>query len=149
MSYLFLQIEGDPTLWKLSEQIEASAAVQSLQPFRATIVAPLPGTLVLSCQAAASIVLFSDLDVPGGSGATPNGVEAPTTPCVYPPSVNGLTSPVGYPLPPGTDLAALADNITAAMTRRAFYTVDFSDSALVLNAATLPFVVLFPAGSVA
>jgi hypothetical protein len=149
MSYLFLQIEGDPTIWKLSEPIDASAVMLPGQPFRATIVAPLPGALVLSCQAAVSVVLYSPLDVPGGTGATPNGLKSPTTPFVYLPSVTGLppASPPGYPLSAGSDLAALEEDITAAMSQRTFYTVEFSDSTLVLNGATLPFVVLFPAAT--
>ena len=145
MSYLYLQIEDDPTIWKLSEPIDAPAVILSGQPFRTTIVAPLPGTLVLSGEAAASVVLFSPLDIPGGKGATPNGIKAPTAPFVYLPSAPGLTSPPGYQLSPATDLAGLENNIAAAMSQRTFCTIEFSDSALVLNGATLSFVVLFPA----
>jgi hypothetical protein len=147
MSYLFLHVEDDPTLWKLSEPIDAPTVILSGQPFRTTIVAPLPGTLVLSCRVAASVVLLSPLDVPGGTGATPNGIAFPTAPFMYLPSAAGLKSPPGYQLPPGTDLAVLENNITAAMSQRTFYTVEFGDSVLVLNGGTLPFVVLFPATS--
>jgi hypothetical protein len=142
-TYDFLKINDDPTNWKLSEQIDAAALTSSGNaPFQATIVAPRTGILLLSGRAAASTVLS------GVGGATPNGGEFTTQPFLYLPSATGLTSTAPesmYKLPPGTDLDALAAQIAAAMSEGQTYTVEYSEGDIVLNGATLPFVVLFEA----
>ena len=147
MSYLFLQVDGDPTIWKLSEPIDAETVTRSDHPLRIPVVAPLPGTLVVSGRVTASVALLSPLDVPGGTGATPNGVEYPKVPFVYLPSTLGLKSPPGYQLSSDTDLAALENSVADALRQRTFHTVEFSDSVLLINGAAVPFVALFRASA--
>jgi hypothetical protein len=48
-------------------------------------------------------------------------------------------------LPAGTNLAELQAQIAAAMTQQTTCTVQTGDGVLLLNGATLPFVVIFPA----
>lgn len=170
--YDHLRIEGDPTIWVLSEPVDDSALTVPGQPFQAAIVAPLPGTLVLSGRAAASAVLYSagpggvipsgGAPLPAGPGnpepgnPEPHGVipsgDTPGMPQLYLPSVTGLSSqPSGCPLPATTNLAALAAQISTAMTQGTFCTVEYGDGAesgvAVLNGAALPFVVLIGAGA--
>ncbi len=146
-----LRIEGDPTTWVLSEPVaEPATLTGSGEPFRIPVAAPLSGTLLLSRRAAASAVLYSPADV---GGAIPSGARLVTA-VLYLPSVTGAASPAAaappwYPLPPSADLAALETEIMGAMSQGTFSTVEFSSVAssgvLVLNGATLPFVVLCPA----
>jgi hypothetical protein len=147
MTYPSLQIEGDPTTWLLRNPIDASA-LTSQQPFQATIVAGLNGTLtlgrngtlILSSRAAASAVLS------GIGNAIPSGGHLVSPSFLYLPSATGLKPGTpGYALPPETDPAALQNEITAAMSQSEFCTIPSSSGVLVLNGATLPFVVLFPA----
>jgi hypothetical protein len=141
--YAFLKIDDDPTSWTLSEPIAAAALTPSGNaPFRATIVEPRTGTLLLSSHAAASVVLS------GVGGATPNGGGIIAQPFLYLPSVTGLTSKAPgsmYALPATTDLEALEIDITTAMTQSKPCTIELSDGIIVLNGATLPFVVFFEA----
>jgi hypothetical protein len=139
MDYPYLQIGNDPTTWKLSEPVSASA-LTSQQPFQAAIAAGRSGTLILSSRAAASAVLS------GVGNAIPSG-GGPVSPAfLYLPSATVVDpEKPGYALPEGTDLAALQAEITAAMTQQTVCTVQSSDGVLLLNGATLSFVVLFPA----
>jgi hypothetical protein len=143
--YLFLKIGNDPTTWKLSAPIDAAALASSGDaPFCATIVEPRTGTLLLSTRAAASVVLW------GVGGATPNGGEFMAQPFLYLPSVTGLTATASgsmYELAAGTELTALAAQITTAMSESQPCTVQLSDGVIALNGATLPFVVLFEAAA--
>lgn len=139
MNYPYLQIQGDPTTWKLSEPIDASA-LTSEQPFQATILAGRSGTLILSGRAMASAALS------GVGNAIPSGAEPVSLPFLYLPSTAALEPDrLGYALPEGTNLSAVQAEITAAMGQGTVCTVPSNDGVLVLNGATLPFVVLFPA----
>jgi hypothetical protein len=144
-TYDFLKIGDDPTNWKLSEPIDAAALIPSGNaPFSATIVAPRTGTLLLSGRAAASVVLW------GLGGATPNGGPFMVQPFLYLPSVTGLTSTAPgsmYALSGGTELQAVAAQITTAMSQGQPCTLQLSDGVAVLNGATLPFAVLFEAAA--
>jgi hypothetical protein len=139
MNYTYLQIADDPTTWQLSEPAGASA-LTSQQPFQAAVVAGRNGTLILSSRAAPSAVLS------GVGNAIPSGGQPGSPPYLYLPSSAGLkpTTP-GYELPEGADLAALQAEITTAMTQQTSCTVQTRDGVLLLNGATLAFVVLFPA----
>lgn len=143
--YALLKIGDDPTTWKLSEPIAATAlAPSSNAPFCATVVEPRTGTLLLSSRAAASVALW------GVGGATPNGGEFMAQPFLYLPSVTGLTATAPgsmYELPAGTGLPALAVQITTAMSHSQPCTIQMSDGVIVLNGATLPFAVLFEAAA--
>jgi hypothetical protein len=144
-TYRFLKIGDDPTNWLLSEPIAADALTPSGNaPFRATIVEPRTGTLLLSSRVAASVVLW------GEGGVTPNGGEFMTEPFLYLPSVTGLTSAETgsmYQLPAGANLGTVAAQIATAMTQSQPWPVDWSDGVIVLNGATLPFAVLFEAAA--
>jgi hypothetical protein len=146
MAYPYLQIGSDPTTWMLSEAIDAQA-LTSRHPVEAPVVAGWNGrlklgrngTLILSSRAAGSVVLS------GVGNAIPSGGRLVSPAFLYLPSAAGLKqSTPGYALPPDTDVAALQNEITTAMSRSEFCTVPSSHGALVLNGATLPFVVLFP-----
>lgn len=146
MAYPYLQIEGDPTIWMLSAAIDASA-LTSRQPFQAAIVAGLNGTLtlgrngtlILSSRAASAVLS-------GIGNAIPSGGHLVSPSFLYLPSATGLKPGTpGYALPPEADPAALQNEITAAMSQSKFCTIPSSNGVLVLNGATLPFVVLFPA----
>jgi hypothetical protein len=147
MAFPYLQIEGDPTIWTLSEAIDASD-LTSPQPFQATIIAGAngsltvarDGTLILSGRAAASAALSAT------GNAIPTGGHPGSPPFLYLPSTTGLkSSSQGYELPAGTDMATLQTEITAAMSQSEFCTVPSVNGAIVLNGAALPFVVLLPA----
>lgn len=147
MAYPCLQIEDDPTIWMLSQSIDASA-VTSQQPFQTAIVAGSngkqilgrSGTLILSGRVAASAVLS------GVGNAIPSGSHLVSPPFLYLPSAAGLQpNAPGYALPPDADLTALQGEIAAAMGQGGFCTVPSGNGVLVLNGSTLPFVVLFPA----
>jgi hypothetical protein len=147
MAYPYLQIEGDPTTWVLSEPIDASV-LTSQEPLQVAIVAALHGTetlgrygtLILSSRAAASAVLS------GSGNVIPSGGHQYSSAYLYLPSATGLRPDTpGHALPPGTDPEALQSEITAAMSQSEFCTISSSNGVLVLNGATLPFIVLFPA----
>jgi hypothetical protein len=146
MAYPYLQIGSDPTTWMLSEAIDA-AALTSRHPLKAAVVAGMNGkltlgrngTLILSSRAAGSVVLS------GVGNAVPSGGHLVSPPFLYLPSAAGLKPGTpGYALPPDTDVAALQDEITTAMSRSEFCTVPSGHGVLVLHGGTLPFVVLFP-----
>jgi hypothetical protein len=140
--YANLRIAGDPTNWRLSQAIGPEDLTQpDNAPFRATVIAPRAGTLLLSSRAAASVVLSGV-----GGGATPNGGPMVPEAFLYLPSVTGLTAKAPanmYPLPAGTDLTALEGEITTAMSQGQPCTVQLDESVIVLNGATLPFAVFF------
>ncbi|MGO9504019.1 MAG: hypothetical protein ACLPUO_21160 [Streptosporangiaceae bacterium] len=145
----FLVIQGDPTQWKLSEPIEASALTASGPPLALAVVEPLAGTLLLSCRAAASVVLSN----PGPHGAIPSGAIPLAMTVMYLPTAAGVSTEsagaaVWYPLD-AADLTALEAEITAAMTQGTLASVGFisvgGSGVVVLNGARLPFVVLAPA----
>jgi hypothetical protein len=151
-SYARLKIDDDPTAWRLDEPIAAAELTTSGNaPFRATIVQPRTGTLLLSTQAAASVVLSEDISGPH-TGVFPNGGDAhnefPAHPFLYLPSVTGLTSKASrswYPLKVGTKLRELERDITTAMSQGQPCTVELTDSIIMLNGANLSFVVFFGA----
>jgi hypothetical protein len=144
---LRLQIGTDPTAWVLQDADEDAVArdlQQATGPIVLPVVAPLQGRLVLSPQCAATVSL---LRPPTSVGAHPTGVIGPTRPVVYLPSAIAATyeSP-GQALDPSTDLAALEQDIVAAMTSGTRLTLQigalYGGGVLVLNGARLAFVVL-------
>jgi hypothetical protein len=139
MNYPYLQIGNDPTTWLLSEPIAASA-LTSAQPFQGAVTAGRSGTLILSSRAAVSAMLA------GAGNAIPSGAVPVSPAYLYLPSATGLNpEKPGYALPEGTNLAELQAQIAAAMTQQTTCTVEYSGGVLLLNGATLPFVVIFPA----
>jgi hypothetical protein len=144
---LRLQIGTDPTGWVLQDANEDAVAgelAQATGPVVFPVAAPLQGRLVLSPRCAATVSLRRP---PSVGGAHPTGATGPTRPVMYLPSVTAATqeSP-GYALDPGTDLAALEQDIVAAMTGGTRISLQMSTLSggglLVLNGAVLDFVVL-------
>jgi hypothetical protein len=144
---LRLQIGTDPTTWVLQDGDEYAIArdlSQATGPLVLPVVAPLQGRLVLSPQCAATVSLLRPSP---SAGAHPTGVIGPTRPVMYLPSATSATqeSP-GHALDPDTDLAALEQDIIAAMIGGTLLTLQISTLSdaglLVVNGALLAFVVL-------
>jgi hypothetical protein len=146
VAYIFLQIGTDPTAWALeSADLDTVAAQlsQATGPVVLPVVSPLQGNLVVSPPAAATI----SVQRPSPTHSThPSHIALPRWPVLYLPSQTGPTpdSP-GYPLVPGTDLAAQEQDIITAMTTRTFLSVQVADipgGVVLLNGAALDFAVL-------
>jgi hypothetical protein len=146
VAYIFLQIETDPTAWVLESadpDMVATQLSQATGPVVLPIVDPLPGNLVVSPSAAATISVTSPPDL---HGYHPSHNASPRWPVLYLPSQTSPTqdSP-GYPLEPDTDLAALEQHIIAAMSGRSVLSIQVADiqgGVVLLNGATLGFAVL-------
>lgn len=139
----YLQIDGDPTKWWPAQPFQASQLTG--QPLSIAVTAPTDATLVLSGKAA-SVAVF---DLPSGQGAP--GSLYLQAPSIYLPTGAGLSAGhVGYELPANVNLANLADEIVASIQNGHSQTVPLggpSGGALVLNGATLSFVVLCAVGT--
>jgi hypothetical protein len=133
----YLQIEGDPTKWWLAQAIQPSQLTG--QALSVEVEAPLAGTLLLS-PSSASVAVFNE-------GAAPAKLEIPR-PAIYVPTATGPSAgSAGFELPASADLAALAGEITTLMNNGGRQTIalDGYGGSLVLNGATVSFVVLCPA----
>jgi hypothetical protein len=143
----FLRIEGDPTTWSVTTVI-GPRELASGTPVALGVDEPLAGTLLLSPRAAGSTVLLPSAF--GGHGHVPNGAILPKDQaCIYVPSTTGpdpLCNPQRhYLLALSMNPAALLAEITAAMGAGTFVIVALAEEGrIVLNGATLPFVVLTP-----
>jgi hypothetical protein len=138
-----LLIQGDPTLWSLAKPFDASTFVQSSAPESIDVLAPLAGTLLLSVKAAGSVAVIQP-----PAGAIPTDYKS-AVPFLYLPKPAGFRSINDtYPLPASTNLANLMGQITGTMDQGSRLAVELDRGlirALVLNGATLPFVVVCPA----
>lgn len=133
----YLQIEGDPTRWFPTNPFQASQLTG--QPLTIPVTAPACATLVLSGKSASVAVC----NMPSGQAA-PDGLEL-QVPSIYVPTPAGLSAGhVGYELPTDVDLTDLANQIMASMRSGHGQTITLGGAggALVLNGATLSFVVL-------
>jgi hypothetical protein len=136
----YLQVQGDPTQWWLAQAVQPSQLTGQL--LNVEVQAPLAGALLLSPNSA-SVAVF---DQPGTS-TEPSLVDTPN-PVIYLPTATGPSAgSAGYQLPASVNLTSLASEITALMQNGGFLTVALgaSGASLVLNGATLSFVVLCPA----
>ena len=146
MAYIFLRIGTDPTAWVLENADLDTVAAQLSQatgPVVLPVAGPLQGNLVVSPSAVATISVQRPAP---GHGLHPRHIALPRFPVLYLPSLTGPTkdSP-GYPLAPGTDLAALEQEIIAAMTGRTLLSIQIADiqgGVVLLNGAALAFAVL-------
>jgi hypothetical protein len=134
----YIQIEGDPTQWWIAEPFPASQLTG--QPLTVQVSAPVVGTLVLSGKPG-SIAVFGS---PSGQG--PNDLDVPI-PSIYVPTPSGISEGhVGYQLPASADLDSLSGQIAGSMHNGQSQIItlggDASGGTLVLNGATLSFVVL-------
>ena len=146
MAYIVLRIGTDPTGWVLENADLDTVATQLSQatgPVVLPVVDPLQGDLVVSPSAAAAISVQRLSPVHGWH---PSHIALPRQPVLYLPSPAGPTpdSP-GYPLDPNTDLAALEQDIIAAMSGRTFLSIQVADiqgGVVLLNGPALGFAVL-------
>jgi hypothetical protein len=146
VAYIFLRIGTDPTAWALENAEPNTVAAQLSQatgPVVLPVAGPLQGNLVVSPSAAATISVQRPSP---GHGAFPSHIALPRFSVLYLPSPTGPTqdSP-GYPLAPGTDLAAQEQDIIAAMSGRTPLSIQLADipgGVVLLNGAALDFAVL-------
>ena len=146
MAYIYLRIGTDPTAWVLENAEPDTVAAQLSQatgPVVLPVTAPLLGDLVVAPSAAATI----SVQPPAPTfSAHPSHIALPRASVLYLPSSTGPTPHFpGYPLPPGTDLAALEQDIIAAMSGRTFLSIQIADipgGVVLLNGAALAFAVL-------
>jgi hypothetical protein len=149
VAYIYLRIGTDPTAWVVENAEPDTVAAQLSQatgPVVLPVAGPLQGDLVVAPPAAATIsvqppaITFS---------AHPSHIALPRGPVLYLPSPTGPTPHLpGYPLAPGTDLAALEQDIITAMSGRTFLSIQIADiqgGEVLLNGAALAFAVLAPA----
>jgi hypothetical protein len=112
-----LQIGTDPTCWYLppSEYDTVAAGLaRPDNPFAVDVLAPLQGRLVLSPRAAGSVALTLPITPVGW---VPGGAVRPTVPLLHLPSpVAPAHDNPGYLLAAGTDVAAVEQELIAAMT---------------------------------
>ena len=146
MAYIYLRIGTDPTAWVLENADPDTVAAQLSQatsPVVLPVVGPLQGNLVVSPSAAATI----SVQRPSPTHSThPSHIALPRGSVLYLPSTTGPTadSP-GYPLAPGTDLAAQEQDIIAAMSGRTVLSIQIADipgGVVLLNGAALSYAVL-------
>jgi hypothetical protein len=146
VAYIVLQIGTDPTAWILENAEPDSVAAQLSQatgPVVLPVAGPLQGDLVVSPPTAATISMQRPSPI---HGAHPSHIALPRLPVLYLPSPTGPTedSP-GYPLARSTDLAALEQDIIAAMSGGIFLSIQLADipgGVVLLNGAALAFAVL-------
>ena len=146
MAYIFLRIGTDPTAWVLENAEPDTVAAQlsrAAGPVVLPVAGPLQGNLVVSPSAAATISVQRQRI---GRGARPSHIALPRSAVLYLPSLTSPTQDLpGYPLAPGTDLAAREHDIKAAMSGRTLLTIQLADipgGVVLLNGAALDFAVL-------
>jgi len=146
VAYIFLQIGTDPTAWVLENAEPDTVAAQLSQatgPVVLPVAGPLQGSLVVSPPAAATISLQRPSPL---HGVHPSHLAAPRWPVLYLPSPAGPTQDfLGYPLARGADLAALEQDIIAAMRDGTFLSIQLAGipgGVVLLNGAALDFAVL-------
>jgi hypothetical protein len=149
VAFIYLRIGTDPTAWVLENAEPDTVAAQLSQataPVVLPVAAPLQGALVVAPPAAATMSVQRPSPT---HGTHPSHIALPRGPVVYLPSPTGATPHFpGYPLAPGTDLAALEQDIIAAMNGRTFLSIEIADiqgGVVLLNGAALAFAVLAPA----
>jgi hypothetical protein len=146
VAYIFLRIGTDPTAWVVENAEPDTVAAQLSQatgPVVLPVIGPLQGDLVVAPSAAATISVQRPSPV---HGTHPSHIALTRWPVLYLPSSTSPTqdSP-GYPLDPNTDLAALEQDIIAAMSGRTVLSIQVADipgGVVLLNGAALGFAVL-------
>ncbi len=137
--FSYLQIADDPTKWWLSQPADVSHLTGPTARFE--VKAPLAGMLLLSVKAAPSVALVNVPVQP----VTPK-VVAMTAPAIYLPTAAGASAgSAGYELPASVDLGNLANQITTLVGAGHTQPIALGSGTLVLNGASLSFVVLCPA----
>jgi len=130
----YIQIEGDPTKWWFEQSIDVGELAE--QSLSIQVHAPLAGTLVLSPKAGSVLVVEQ--------GSVPSALNN-VKPVIYVPTPGGPSagSP-GHELPSSANLSNLAGQLETALRAGSRQSVALSSGTLVLNGATLAFVVVAP-----
>jgi hypothetical protein len=137
--FSYLQIADDPTKWWLSQPADVSHLTGPTARFE--VKAPLAGMLLLSVKAAPSVALVNVQ----AQAVTPK-VVAMKAPAIYLPTAAGASAgSAGYDLPASVNLTNLANEITTLVGAGHTQPVALSSGTLLLNGASLSFVVLCPA----
>jgi hypothetical protein len=138
MTSSYLRIADDPTKWWLEQPADVSHLTGPTARFE--VKAPLAGLLLLSAKAAPSVAAFNL----SSAEVMPKVVNL-AVPTIYLPAVTGPSAgSAGYELPASTDLGKLADEITTLMGAGHAQSIPLSGGTLLLNGASLAFVVLCP-----
>jgi hypothetical protein len=139
---VYIQIGDDPTKWWLVQPFNANQLTG--QPLILDIAAPIGGWMVLSGRAS-SVVIFNEPD------ATVPGEVPPAGGNIYLPTGAGVSAHnYGYGLTPNEALNApnLSSQIETAMHNGTRLTIPlYGGGTLVINGATLDFVVVQPASA--
>jgi hypothetical protein len=143
--YTSVRIHGDMNTWTLTETFSPVQLTGSAGPLALGVAGPLTGTMLLSARAA-GITLVPRGGTPDPMGWIPGDGEM-LQPHLYLPSATERAAGHDlYPLPTTVDTTELEDEITAAMAAGTRFTVQVGTpgqgGAVVLNGATLPFVVI-------
>jgi hypothetical protein len=145
-----VRIHGDMNIWTLKENLSPGQLTDPAQPQELSVTKPVNGILLLSVRAAASIILLPDGAVDPMVGCDPMGwIPGDVVPVPYLYLPSGTVSAAEqnrYPLAKNVDTGRLQSQIKAAMAADPGLTVSVDvagrGSAVVLNCATLPFVVI-------
>ena len=151
---LVLQIGTDPAAWTIQD---ASYETVHQELFNATgpvalnVASPLHGRLLISHRCAGSVAMIQP---PGGigwdtHGWNPSGADLPTLSFLYLPSATGPVPGAPRYAVSNVLTAALEKDILTAMANGTLFSVNVSaptgNGGLILNGATLSFVVLYTA----
>jgi hypothetical protein len=148
--YARLQTGNDPANWyfdSASYDAVAAALTPGGAPVTVDVISPLKGHLVLNPRAAGSVALMLPVMPVGWN---PSGLVLPSSPLLYVPSGTGPTHEApGYVLAGGQDLAAIEQEIVAAMTAGTMLTLTLDvplpgKGVLALNGAALSYAVICP-----
>ena len=133
----YIQIGDDPTKWWFVQAFNVSQL--SGQPLNLNLAGPLSGILVLSGKFA-SVAVFDE-----PNAAVPS-ILNPSVGAIYLPTATGPSAAhFGYALPPMANMEDLAGEVATAMQNGTRQTVTlYGGGTLVLNGATLSFVVIQP-----
>jgi hypothetical protein len=151
--YARLQTGNDPAIWYFepaSFDAVASALTPPAAPVAVDVIAPLKGRLVLNPRASGIVALTLPVTPVGW---IPSGICLPSSPLLYACSVTGPTHDApGYTLASGYQLAALEQEIVAAMTEGTSLTVALDvalpgKGMLALSGAALAYAVICPAAA--
>ena len=142
----FLGIEGDPTMWGLTEaDVVSPPWLGTGHPVALPVVTPLSGTLLFAPSHAGSFLLNPVL--PEGGWVPCAQLQSPY---LYLPRTTGvIPQEPGYRLSPGTSLETLRHDILAAMRAGTMLKIGVSIGpsigTVVLHGGRLPIVVLVEA----
>jgi hypothetical protein len=137
----YIQIEGDPSKWFIEDPFPASELTGG-QPLSVTSAAPIEGLMVLSSRSASVAIFNVAQEAPAPLGLPGTGS------IIYLPTATGPSAGhVGFELAAGADPMTLSSQIADAMHGGHSQTIELSGGGtLVINGATLAFVVLAPVG---